>query len=100
MRRLAIPSFNPVFADEQITTPPNNPNTNRPVPRVMRTIYFYNEAVRRLDDWNLPTLDFPRMVDDTLAFDASLFATNLPAPRNSLSATTAANSEREVNMQD
>ncbi|KAG1050280.1 hypothetical protein G6F43_007439 [Rhizopus delemar] len=48
-RRLIVPNYNPVFVEERISRPQNDPNTNRPVPCVMRTVYSYNVNVKRLE---------------------------------------------------
>ncbi|KAI9325625.1 hypothetical protein BD770DRAFT_355443 [Pilaira anomala] len=49
-RSIIISNFNPVVMEETISRPATNPTTIRPVPRVMRVVYSYNEAVQRLDD--------------------------------------------------
>ncbi|KAG1037782.1 hypothetical protein G6F43_012787 [Rhizopus delemar] len=77
-RQLIEPALNPVFVEERITRPQNDPNTNRPVPRVMKTIYSYNTAVNRLEGfWNHASLRYDALINDGSPFDSSVFINNL-----------------------
>lgn len=96
-RTIIISNVNPVVMEETISRPATNPTTNRPVPRVMRVVYSYNDLVQRLEDWSHPSLEYTQMVDDTVSFNASLFVTS---PLVRTPSTTAASSERGSEMSD
>ncbi|KAG1051330.1 hypothetical protein G6F43_006456 [Rhizopus delemar] len=75
---LIEPALNPVFVEERITRPQNDPNTNRPVPRVMKAIYSYNTAVNRLEGlWNYAFLRYEALINDTSPFDSFVFTNDL-----------------------
>ncbi|KAG1450740.1 hypothetical protein G6F46_009366 [Rhizopus delemar] len=75
---LIEPDLNPVFVEERITRPQNEPNTNRPVPQVMKTIYSYNTAVNRSEGlWNHASLRYDALINDISPFDSSIFTNDL-----------------------
>lgn len=76
-RRLIVPNYNPVFVEERISRPQNDPNTNRPVPRVMRTVYSYNVNVKRLEGlWEHSSLRYETLLDDDVPFNPSVIINN------------------------
>ena len=73
-RQLIDSGLNPVFIEERITRPQNDPNTNRPVPRVMKTIYSFNTAVNKMDRlWDHPSFRYNALINDSSSFDSAVF---------------------------
>ncbi|KAG1398037.1 hypothetical protein G6F58_011408 [Rhizopus delemar] len=73
-RQLIDSGLNPVFIEERITRPQNDPNTNRPVPRVMKTIYSFNTAVNKMDHlWDHPSFRYNALINDSSSFDSAVF---------------------------
>ncbi|OBZ82262.1 hypothetical protein A0J61_09688 [Choanephora cucurbitarum] len=59
-RGLAIGSYNPVAVDTAVNTLDAD-ESNRPVPRTLRTVYEYNDNVTRITDWSEPYLSFQNL---------------------------------------
>ncbi|KAI7864299.1 uncharacterized protein EV154DRAFT_433135 [Mucor mucedo] len=75
---LVADDCNPVSIVESVTRPSTDPTTNRPVPRIVRSLYSYNEGVLRLEGWEHPSLTLRNLLDDSTPFPPSFFA--LPDP--------------------
>lgn len=95
-RQLIVANYNPVFAEERISRPQTDPNTNRPVPRVMRTVYSYNINCKRFEgSWGHPSLGYEILLNDGLAFDPLVVIDNTPGGDNH--SDTASNHSSNMN---
>ncbi|KAG1302383.1 hypothetical protein G6F60_008125 [Rhizopus arrhizus] len=75
--RLIVPNYSPVFVEERISRPQNDPNTNRPVSRVMRTVYSYNINVKRFEDlWEHSSLRYETLLNDKIPFNPFVVINN------------------------
>lgn len=79
-RRFVIPRYNPVTVRETISEPQTTA-AGRPVPRVMRASYTYNDDVQVTDDWEHPALAFDVLSNDGLSMDSTLFVIPVTTPR-------------------
>ncbi|KAI7889656.1 uncharacterized protein EV154DRAFT_514094 [Mucor mucedo] len=70
---LIMSNYNPVTVVESVTRPTTDPNTNRPVPRVIKSTYLYNESIRRLEDWANPNLSLRNLLNDHMPFSVEIF---------------------------
>lgn len=68
-----ISNFNPVSIEESVTRPTTVPGSNRPVPRVTRIVYSYNENVRRIENWTETAFQIENLVNDRHPFAISTF---------------------------
>ena len=73
---LVADDCNPVSIVESVTRPSTDPTTNRPVPRIVRSLYSYNEGVLRLEGWEHPSLTLRNLLDDSTPFPP----VSLPCP--------------------
>ena len=67
-RSLVVASYNPVTAENAMSAPASEDS-----PRIMRTVYGYNESVVRISDWSGPFLSLQSLSQDDIAISIDAF---------------------------